>query len=412
MHHDHDLVIVGGGPAGISTALHLQRAAPALAERTVVLEKKRYPRDKYCAGAVAARGLRILDELGVRPEVPSVPFDTMSLRLPQCERTVRDEELGVVVRRLAFDEALARSAMERGIDVRQDTPVRAVEVRDDGVRVHTGGGVITAKAVVGADGVSGVVRRTAGGFEAPTLRAQVVEVDTEPLDDDPERSTLLFDLSRHDLAGYIWDFPTLVDGEEKWCRGVYAITTLGPDGVRRRLEAYLRDKGLDPSRYRYKQFAERGFRPDTAISRPRVLLVGEAAGIDIATGEGIAQALEYGELAGPFLSRAFEQGDLGFSQWLDHVRSSTAGRRMRLRHAAYRMYFGPERTAAERFLGASPEVVRLCSRHFAGLPQRPSTLARVLGGWSLPMALHAPSALLRSATGRDVLAPIARVDDD
>jgi flavin-dependent dehydrogenase len=162
VHHDHDLVIVGGGPAGISTALHLQRAAPALAERTVVLEKSRYPREKYCAGAVAARGLRILDALGVRPDVPSVPFDTMSLRLPQCERTVRDEELGVVVRRLAFDEALARSAMERGIEVRQDTPVRAVEVRDDGVRVHTGGGVITAKAVVGADGVSGVVRRTAG----------------------------------------------------------------------------------------------------------------------------------------------------------------------------------------------------------------------------------------------------------
>ena len=47
---DTDLVIIGGGPAGLSTALHLQHLAPRLAERTVVLEAERYPREKICAG--------------------------------------------------------------------------------------------------------------------------------------------------------------------------------------------------------------------------------------------------------------------------------------------------------------------------------------------------------------------------
>ncbi|MRR14762.1 FAD-dependent oxidoreductase, partial [archaeon] len=42
----HDIVIVGGGPAGISTALHLHRLAPEVAARTLVLEKASYPLHK------------------------------------------------------------------------------------------------------------------------------------------------------------------------------------------------------------------------------------------------------------------------------------------------------------------------------------------------------------------------------
>ena len=49
--------------------------------------------------------------------------------------------------------------------------------------------------------------------------------------------------------------------------------------------------GLDLSGYKKKRYAERGFSPHEPASAPRLLLVGEAAGIDPITGEGIAQAL-------------------------------------------------------------------------------------------------------------------------
>ncbi|NIQ23698.1 MAG: FAD-dependent oxidoreductase, partial [Pseudomonas stutzeri] len=49
---DADVIIVGGGPAGASTALHLERLNPKLAARTLVLEKSRHPRDKTCGGAL------------------------------------------------------------------------------------------------------------------------------------------------------------------------------------------------------------------------------------------------------------------------------------------------------------------------------------------------------------------------
>jgi len=65
----------------------------------------------------------------------------------------------------------------------------------------------------------------------------------------------------------------------------------------RRLGAYLRAaRALDPAAYRHKQFAGarlRARRRESPRRRP-LLLVGEAAGIDIATGEGIGQAIEYG----------------------------------------------------------------------------------------------------------------------
>ena len=49
---DYEIMIVGGGPAGISTWLHLHKYFPELAEKTLLIEKATYPRDKLCGGAI------------------------------------------------------------------------------------------------------------------------------------------------------------------------------------------------------------------------------------------------------------------------------------------------------------------------------------------------------------------------
>src|SRR3954462_7012973 len=65
-----DVAIVGGGPARISTALHLHAAPPRA--RIVVLEKARYPREKICAGGVSGRAFRLLERIGVDAACPRV----------------------------------------------------------------------------------------------------------------------------------------------------------------------------------------------------------------------------------------------------------------------------------------------------------------------------------------------------
>ena len=369
-----DLVIVGGGPAGLSTALHVAAAAPKL--RTVVLEAKPYPREKICAGGIGARAFMILDKLGVRVECPMVPLNAVAMRIGGETVVANVPNCGVVVRRVEFDHALAKQALARGIDVRDATPVSSIDVQDDHVRIETErGDVLRARAIVGADGVSGITRRMTG-FPRGELRAQVCELDTEAAPGDLPRDTVVFDFETRDLHGYTWDFPTLVSGQPLVCRGAYVIHTMKHDSPKARIDAYLRARGLDLASYKLKQFAERGFEPGAEIARPRVLLAGEAAGIDIATGEGIAQAIEYGMLAGEYLAKALENDNLLFSTWRQRVEGRHIGRQLRIRHLAYRAFFSHRRPTLERVLPKLETLFRVGVQDFAGVPMSKLAIAQ------------------------------------
>ena len=380
----YDLAIVGGGPAGISTALHVQAAAPAT--RRVVREKERSPRDKICAGGGGGRAFRLLERIGVEVACPRVPLDAVAMRIGGATMVVREPGCGAVVRRIEFDHAFARVAAARGIEVREGCEVARL-VRDDaGVTVETSAGAVRARAVIGADGVAGVVRREAG-FPRGELRAQVIELDTEDAPGDQPRDTAVFDFATTALRGYAWDFPTQIAGAPLVCRGVYVLHDRGagthaaaagaPGRPRDWVAAYLAARGLDVARYRLKQFAERGFEPGAAIAAPRVLLVGEAAGIDIATGEGIGQAIEYGAVAGPYLARALARDDLGFASWRAAVEDHHLGWQLAIRHGCYRAFYGRRRPKIERVMPRLGQLFRLGVQDFAGVPM--SKLAMVRG---------------------------------
>lgn len=373
----YDVAIIGGGPAGLSTALHLQAAAPET--KLVVLEAKTYPREKICAGGIGARAFRILEKLNVEVACPMVKIDNIALRLGSETAVAHHPGLGVVVRRFEFDHAFAKIAAARGIEIREGTPVVSLDVGDDDVRIGTEAGqTIRARAVVGADGVGGVVRRLAG-FPRGELRAQVVELDTETHASDQPRDTIVFDYTMQDLQGYAWDFPTIVGGKPLMCRGAYVIHNLGPDSPKQRIARYLADRGMDLASYKLKQFAERGFEPGVELAVPRVLLVGEAAGIDIATGEGIGQAIEYGSLAGPYLATALAENNVRFSTWTKHVNGRHLGWQMKIRHTCYRAFYSERRIKAQRILPKLTSLFRVAVEDFAGTPMSKLAIAHGAG---------------------------------
>src|SRR6185295_11393577 len=158
---------------------------------------------------IGARAFRLLERIGVEVACPRVSLDAVALRLPgQLPETTVPETVvvdhpgcGAVVRRIEFDHAFARHAIDRGIAVRDGCAVHAIAASERGVAVTTSAGTLDARCVVGADGVAGVVRRLIG-FPRGALRAQVVELDTEAAAGDLPRDTIAFDLASRDLRGY------------------------------------------------------------------------------------------------------------------------------------------------------------------------------------------------------------------
>lgn len=57
----YDVVVVGAGPAGATLGYFLAK----MGRKVLVLEKKKFPRDKICGDALVKRAIEILDEMGV-----------------------------------------------------------------------------------------------------------------------------------------------------------------------------------------------------------------------------------------------------------------------------------------------------------------------------------------------------------
>jgi flavin-dependent dehydrogenase len=252
----------------------------------------------------------------------------------------------------------------------------------DGATVVTPGASYRGRIVVGADGVGSLVRK-AMGLGPGAFRAQVLELDTEPIASDRPRDLVHFDASDRGMSGYYWDFPTRVDGRDLVCRGIYHLRTgvigAGEQGgidIHQRLGARLESMGLSIDRYKNKRFAERGLAEDEPLTKGPLALVGEAAGIDPVTGEGIAQAIEYGSLAGPFLAGVL-RGESPLDQWSTHLRRSRLGVDLRIRRRLVQTFFGPSRPAVERMLVTSPAAVRAGCRHFGAIPADMGDLAEV-----------------------------------
>ncbi|MRG97369.1 NAD(P)/FAD-dependent oxidoreductase [Polyangium spumosum] len=395
---DAEIVIVGGGPAGISTALFLAHTSPRLADRILVIERGKYPREKVCAGAIGARADKLLASIGARVDVPSVPIRGLSVDASGRSLATRADgpPIGRVVRRVEFDHAFAAVAMARGVRVRDGVKVTGLVVGEHAARLETSIGEIRARAVVGADGVGSVVRR-ALGLPRGAFMAQAVELDTERASEDEPRDLLHFDLGDRGLPGYAWDFPTLVRGEPLVCRGIYELRAEGvPEraatepGPGDRLLARAAARGVPAPAASLRRFAERGLSLHEPFARPRVLLVGEAAGIDPALGEGIAQAIQYGAVAGPFLARALRSGDLSFASFPRVLHASRLGFDLRVRARAARFVYGGARPLVERWVTRSRALAAAGMEYFAGERVDRRALGRSaldLGGALLGVAL-------------------------
>lgn len=330
-----DVAVVGGGPAGLSTAMHLLSLDASWARRLIVLEKQSHPRPKLCAGGLTRFGLTQLGRLGLTLGVPHIRVEEARMEYRGRVVRVRGRPVIAVTRRPEFDAWLADEARARGVDLREQSPVTRLERRAEGLVLHTPGGALLARAVVGADGSRGVVRRWLNGAERPARVARLLEIVLPAAGSEPEfqEAFARFDFTpaaKH-LQGYMWNFPSLVAGAPHLNRGVYDARCV-VSKPKPNLPALLRkeEEPLPP----LKGHPIHWFSPSNRVSAPHLLMAGDAAGAEPLFGEGIGPALAYGEVAARSLQRAFQRGDFRFQDYRPRVLASPLGRYLMLRRAA------------------------------------------------------------------------------
>jgi flavin-dependent dehydrogenase len=346
----YDIIIVGAGPSGISTALHLAKLAPELVAHTLIVEKARHPRHKLCGGGLLPDAEAILEHLSLDVgELPHTDVDWAWFHYDGMGMRLRAEKGGSyafrTIRRYEFDHWLAEKARQSGFQIMEDSPVKSISMQDHHIIVETALEKFRAKVVIGADGSKSVVRR----FVVPreeTHTARLLEILTEP---GPDKSPHIQANSYFDflyvpkgIQGYSWDFPALEKGQQMRNRGIYD-SNVHPVRADITLQAALADEvahqGYSMQDYKLEGHPLRWFEARSTFSAPHVLLVGDAAGADALFGEGISIALGYGQLAAEAIVKAFNDQDFRFRDYRKRILRSQLGRSLRRRTWLARIYY-------------------------------------------------------------------------
>jgi flavin-dependent dehydrogenase len=258
--------------------------------------------------------------------------------------------MGVVVRRSEFDTHLLHTARGDGVVVREGDGVRTIERIDGGFRLGTSEGATTARYLAACDGAGSTTRKLLG-MKEPERKGHLYVLETSPVakDDGVGRGLVDFDLTVLDdgLQGYYWDFPTIIDGKPHVSRGIYHANLLPSSDVKKVLGKALALRDVDIEKVKLKPFSTRPFVAGSQTWQKRLLLVGEAAGIDHTTGEGIAQAIAMGAMAARHLAEAIKTRASTFEGYAREVRLSTVGRHLLqsawLAKRVYGRFGGPAR---------------------------------------------------------------------
>ncbi len=156
-----DLIVVGGGPAGLATAICARRAGLAV----TVVDKRTEPLDKACGEGLMPSGVRELQTMGVSvPEWGRYPFEGIRYVDGDTVATGRfGSGPGLGVRRTALAEGLLSRARALGAEIRLGTTMRSWQRHGPGdVEVTTDGDPVRGRILVAADGLHSRIRRRAG----------------------------------------------------------------------------------------------------------------------------------------------------------------------------------------------------------------------------------------------------------
>jgi geranylgeranyl reductase family protein len=436
---DADVAIVGAGPAGAAGACYLARAG----FRVVLLDQRRFPRDKVCGDFVGPAALAEVEHLGLLAHSvfqAANPIRRAALYLDGTRLIAQPipqfpglPDHGLCLPRVALDYVILNQAGASGARLLEGTRVTGYRV-EPGVVVLTyqngsGEHQVKARLLIGADGSSSLISRILRGGPPPRRdRIVAVRAYFENVDGPQDQADLFFTAST--FPGYCWVFPV---GGTSANVGVGTLLDTFPATKQFQLNQLLTDIiKADPAiRFRLSTARLHGrivgwplttFNPHLPMVGDRVILIGDAAGlINPLNGEGIQYALQSARWAAETLALSLQRDQLAATDLVPYaarvqqeLRYDMAVARLiidlisnrtlnpvwlqALRIITHRAAFDPEyaRVAGAILAGVAPAREALSYRILWGTLQH----AAIHTGYSVAVdALRGPGRLLR--TGLD-----------
>ena len=307
-----DIVVVGAGPAGCTTA----STAAELGANVLMLEEHPLPGlPVFCGEAISHE---TLVAAGLKPEPPIInePIMKANIYTPNGKRITisNDTVQGYTINRDIFDGLLADKAVATGVTLMVNTKAREVTKKNGvvvGVKAERHGEalLIKSKIVIGADGHASMVRRSALGIPYFKSFAVCAQYTLTGLNiQEPDAIEVWFG-RKYAPGGYAWVFPKSRTVANVGI-GVRANQATKPAIL------YLKDFISQNPDLRDGTIIHKtgGICPSTGtldkIVDDGVMLVGDAAGQTIPmTGAGVESAIHAGKMAGRVASKAIQEGD-------------------------------------------------------------------------------------------------------
>ncbi len=281
----YDAIVIGGGPAGASTAYHLSKSGL----RVLIVEKEKLPRFKLCAGCLSARTLRLLPEGYKGLILNTISSGKLGYRGLQEYEVEANREVAYIVDRSEFDHFLVQKALEVGAELLIGE-FMGFEKEGNQYKVYTSRGNFYTDYLIGADGFHSKTAKLLGYKKRKFFRS--LELFTEG----SLRDKVLIEIGWVS-RGYLWVFPH-GDGVS------LGIATTGRENLLEILRNYALSKNINFKHPKGWHIPFPEGKKDIQIGKERVLLAGDSANMtDPLLGEGIYYAL----WAGKILAKAIIQ---------------------------------------------------------------------------------------------------------
>jgi geranylgeranyl reductase family protein len=327
----YDVCIVGAGPAGATCAYYLAQKG----RRVLLLDKEKFPRDKYCGDAICTGAQAHLRRMGVLQEIESEKKGNWAavggFVSPSGYRFIGNSssEFGsspvIAIKRIILDEKVARAAAKAGAELVEETPVAGAtfsrESKAWNIRCRNQHGkVYQARVLVAADGAVSRLARSLGLVtthpDAVCSRAHIKAATSDFSSDGVvfyPRELLpgycsIFRLSPEHLAFCCYIIPG-GPCETADLAAMHNRILKDDPNVRRMLGPRAEIEPLKGAPLRLGGIAQ--------SCTDHFLVIGDAAGqIDPLTGEGIQYAMDAAEMAAQVVDAALAANDLsrGFLQ--------------------------------------------------------------------------------------------------